>query len=1246
MSLNQVHVNNTAISATGRFALYIEGANCAFTTIQVMTEDGVIPRMAITVPATPSMREMSRRVRVHLLFREYVKDEWVVLFEGEILTRGFQKTPTGRDLTFMVYHVTQHLGEYTISALDPGVAIANAMSGAELSNPGLGALRGNILSLFHPNAIASELKEAGFKVSPDALTFAHFVKGAFLRYRKVLDASRIKNSYPYRATIFHRLFDRIQTPDPALIDWDKFYTILMGEIFTQNAIQEGGRISFYELIRMVAQHFLHQVTVIPNAESYTKQVQIKPQTVFNVVPRCNIIYSSMTNQYAFQENFAEKPTRIEGKFYPIGTTPGQDAGPIARYLTVYGPSELQWRWLQIGEALLKGRTTQGAKADQKDDGSLTMIGPKDGIPFLTREEDQRGIVPLYYDIPRTLNAAIMALVQKPPVEGEDSPIASTPPDEAPTKAFLALKSDEEDDRIVKYRAFLCMALGSGRGIDPGRFKGGVGKDYYKLGQKLLLMSIPENLRKFNDIPKIVPQRITYAAYKVYPSYNEGKSRKIANRQALLSTGANYFIGKDGTIIQVLPRHMHLFAEPRALPYGITIQGLNYQDAMEINYTMPPYGVSRDDANDSDKFLGVIRGSRTWPTGSSDIPPPPVPDANGYVDAIAFSAADRVSGAAMELDKHFNKIRAKVDDVSTKAVGTTQFFGGVKIIEKRTDGTNFYFKFDRPVIKVGADTVLRVMSPSSLERDASTFRPWVVMGENSPTPAVGRKPQAIAKSRLQKINDPIQSKDQLALGNDLNCVIGFEYQESGLTDEQVKAAGFLTAAIKELSAKKAGTSKSKTPSAAQRELQIQDANVRAAIEYFGQNEGQFIDIRRWLPNIKSETSKWQDKFYGDFSTWDDELRRGEFKPLAPESIDGTEPPDSSVPHEVSTLDQRKAATASANLSDEVAKVNDVIEEKRMDKFIDFYAAAIINFQFYYQRFANQMFDAPLVFNPYLITGYPCLLLDDSDAKYHLLAYVHAVTHVITPDSAQTMVTYTHVRNARHEKIVPYRKVQKQYFPVMLSNQTKYDVSDPESRKGYYAELDKLGLSVNAFLPVEMLGIGKKSGERPAPPFIYHGGFGLGTKKEFNFSTYARFVGYVNDDNSLPQTYLDNFVFSDDKELSFSTDGQDDGVEGDDASGALAQEQDIDTVQALRKVYRRIQKVGQNNIKKSQASLVAFDEKTSSKDSKLAPDYIKVYSMPPGVDPSNKDGKTLDWDARIQKKVITHTKQVEQKTAIRG
>lgn len=1289
MSIASVHDPNVAVSMQGRFALYVEGVKCAFSQAQIMIEDGMIPRVALSVPATPTMRDLARRVRVHILHKEVVHDEWVVLFEGEILTRGFQKSPASRDLTFMVYHVTGLFDQYAITALDPVAATTAAMQAADIAQPSIGTANGNILNLFTPEAIVSEIKAVNksSKITKTNITFSDFVKGSFLRYRKLIDASRVAGSYPNVAINAHRLIERIKCPSPELIDWDDFYTQLMGETLAGTAQIIGGRVTFYELMRTMAQFFLHQITINPHAESYVKQVQVKPNTHFNAIPRCNVVYSSMTNAYQFDENYAERPTRIQGQFYPPGAPASDKSAQLSRYFTVYGPTELQWRWVSIIQELEKKGGEQAAqvKIDPKT-GALTAKRPKDGIPFITREEESKGIISGYYDIPRTLNTAIMHMVTSVTLNGGgESPVDTVAEADIPARAYETIKSDDEQDRIIKYWAFLCMALGDGNGIDPKRFKTGFEGDYYKKGDRLIHLGLGntgDSSNKFASLPVAVPTKITYLGLKMMADFSGDGSKRgkqVTNHKQIRSTGVNFFIAEDGTIVQVLPRQQHLFSEPLALPYGIKIQGLDINDAMAINNRIPQFGISQEEHakppyiwNSAIKMT-LTENSQTrryweqpWPGGLQK--KVPTANANGLVDAVCIPAAwaqDAMEGAEFDqigLHESEAMIYAWPDETSQQYPVRRV----VKIIDKfqgtldvgGTPTQVLYLKFSEPCVKQNALFTIQVLSKPDFTRDAHPFRPWVVIADGPAGPAVISK-QSLENAAASSTG-AITNKSQLVLGNHQNVVIGFDTNGGKkLSDAQVKAAGFLTAVIKELSSKAVGTSKAPKSSVSQRQQEIGDDDVKQANAYFPKNEGNFFKLDSWMGGIKAEAAKWQDKLFKDFTTWDKKLQEGKVDPLADVVTQSGEVDEAAPVHDISSAPNAGVEAEMAELADSLHGSKVEIQPEQLNHFIDYYAAAIINFQFYYQRFAGQSFSAETVFNPFMLVGYPALLLDDSEARYHLVAYVHAVNHVITPNSAYSQPTYTHVRNARTEKAIPYRNVQEQYFNVQLADQKNYKTDTEEGRAAYHAKLKKMNLMVETSMPIEMMNIGR-SGKNPAVvPFVYHGGFGLGydakTKKNRqDYSSYASYCGYINTDLSWldSKAMLDNFVFSDDRWLNFDDKQSDD----------LAEEGDIDTVKALNRVYRPIQKVGQNNLKRRQASLVAFrdvkpEEALDDKFLKLvdphaeeAPDFIKVYA---GALPTYnadgtlaKEGKPFAFDPSVQQKVRKHTELVNNRQAVVG
>lgn len=1297
MPVTNIPTPVVAIPFDGRNAVYIEGVYCAFSQVQLVTEDGTVPRLQLTIPATEEMVTLPRRARVHVMHREIIKDEWVCLMEAEVVRRGWQKNDSNRDLYFEAAHVVIHLDSYSIQSLDPAQATMAAMRGTDLTTPTMGAALGNIMELLHPDAVLAELALLGITIKQSEMTFAHWTIAAYQRYTKLIEASRVRNSYSHRATQFHRLFDRVVTPDPALMKWDEFYTTLMSMVFTQSAQGFGGEISFFQLIQTVAQHFLYNVSVVPNAEHYKHQIQVRPQTFFNAIPRCNVVYPSLSENIDFMENLETKPTRMMAQFLPLGTSPSQDLTALARYITVYGPNELQWRWKNINKALTAGGTSQAGVANvDATTKALTVTAPKDGIPFLTREEDQRGIRSESYAIPPTLNAAIMALVQKGPAVEEDSPLPTPEGDDAiGSQAFTMLRADDEGSRITKYWSFLCMALGDGNGIDPKKFAG----PYKKLGQGLV---VAPTKGRFVGQPLMRPRRITIMGLKIPVRYGEGKNYKpVLNVEPLQAAGVNYYIDRKGTIIQVLPRRYHLFSEPVALPLGVVVQGVSNEEARLINLQMPPKNLSFKASAALAKANFTAFMQAPWPaalTAAGKGQP-----VGGIINQVFFDSAWVAANVPEGMhfimeDAKFDKI-APGDEVTIASYspsgGPTRQETGIKVVEKLKVGTVYWIRLSRAVIKRGDQVAFKIVNTLAPDTGATTAKPWLVMGQ---APAAGAP--TLPTSTLNRIDDPIREESKVTGGNHFNLVIGLELEDkaSQPTKEQIVAAGFLTAVVRELSGDKAGTAKQKLNSESARGVRIPLSAVRQAKDYFSTSGYPYAELGGAVVQIRSEAAIIGNRLYADFNRFDEGLRKGGFSPLADKIEVPSEVADSTLQADINagSVVQRTSAIAnSASAGKDAVTVSRIdLDTQSMAYFIDKYAAALVNFQFYNVRFGPQAFAMKMVFNPYMIVGYPSLILDDSDARYHLLAHVHATTHILTPTDAYTQATMTHVRNARHEKLMPYREAQDQYFFFHLTDAHKYRLDTPSGLTKYQKLLKSQNppLYAKSFVPWEFLDVESKL----PPPFIFHGGFGLNAKNERDFSWYARLLGFVQDNGAPNPNFEDgDFIFAENPIINFAEDADFDLATG--ASSAAAVKLNIDTRTALTRVYRRIQRVGQNDPSRSQASLVAFDLDGEEPETQPAvfspaetlaklsaataavnkglkaalnpgtpftpgqkveheipspdtpPERIKVYTIPPTFDAKGVQtdkGKLMPFDTAIQARVLAHTAKCRNREAVIG
>jgi hypothetical protein len=1274
-------------------ALYVEGVRCPFTEVQLVTEDGMIPRIVFTIPPSPTMRDLPRRARLHFIVRELVKDEWIVMFEGEVMSRGFRKTPQSRDLTFMGYHVAGHLDQYAISALDPTAKTQATMQAApEFRTASLASVNGTMLALFNPTVIAALVG-----TDPDKLTYPDFIQGARQRYEQVVEKSRIAEAYPHEAVKFHRIFDRMKgaLPDKDLFDWDEFYSKLMIQVFNFGTQTVGGRVTFFEFLRHMSQFFLHQVSVLPNAEHWTKQIQVRPNTFFHPIPRCNIIYSSLSEEYAYEENYETKPTRLEAHFLPLGTAPGQNMSAVARFTTVYAPNELQESWKRITDALDEGGTTVDATMDEDKDGKPIVNAPKDGIKFLTREEEQRGIIGAYYDIPQTLQHAIMSLVEHPAGAQESSPMRQVDPAKASEHGQKVLKGTAEVDRIEKYRAFLCMALGDGGGIKPGRFGAKQPFEDYRRPGQLLHILTGSNDSRFGKVPKIVPRRLTVVPLNLTPHYVDNTQKAgfkhPDNKSPFIASGVNYFVDANGNLLQVLPRRAHLFAQPSAVPFGMVVSGVAEDELAEINTGMLSLNQKRTEATDTPFFVGTVTrtpftendlGNKVqyWPPEltAAGIPNPDAgfgqPLGEFYFDERVGVGDPTLKGTAVFGAADFAKIEKNRSEFTISSyTGAFNYIGQrdqkATIVDARAiavagNKAVYWIKLNRAIVAPLAKHRVLIQNKSHEGKQVAPNKPWVLIppskrGEAKAGPKV---PVSVTSLKSITAKSSISNPDQTSGGNHFNFAVGVETRDGRITPKAEATLAWLSAVVMELTAEHVGTLKAPVPNQAQRQPKLGAGALFEIADYYHAASGYRRLAAGTMDRVRAKAQQLASQLYKDFNVFDKELTDGQLQSLTDITLTENTGPGTftQIPGDISNQTDTgagadAAASSAAGASSAFTEgVQVTLDKKMLDNFVDHYIAAIVNYEYYNLRYAAQGFSAQTVFNPYAVVGYPCLLLDNSDAKYHLVGFLHSTAHIFHGDGqAYTSMTYSHVRNARWEKLLPYSKGVDQYF---LFRDVKPWRDGEAYRNEYHARLKALNPPAfigaddpRSFIPWELMDYRSKA----TPPFMYSGGFGFDKDMKRDFKALAAYVGYV--DGASVATDLEaanQFVYADDPLVNFADDA---AGEGEGLSGTAATNEDIDAIRALELIYRKVQKIDQLDPEKSQASLVAFVHgETRHYDD--PPINIDVYQATPEIGKDGfpvrkiKDDGTVDgaiaWQTDIQNRVYAHLDLVRQRTAIRG
>jgi hypothetical protein len=1305
--------HNFAFDMTHKVGLYVEGIRIAFTSAQMLVEDGVLPKLSFNVPATPEMRGINQRARVHLVVQEPVKNHNIIMFEGEIQARGFAKTAESREINFVAAHVLSHFDAYEITALDQISYLDALMAGDKDQTTVVGTATGNLLEYFTPQRLVAllqkqrarelvpELRSQANQVTEKNLSISQFIIGAFLLYDQIFSNSRLKETYTYDAVNFHQLISRVRGPSVNLLRWSEFYTELMTAFLTTGLQQIGGRMTFFDLIRSVCQNFLYQVTVIPNAESFTKQLQVKPLTHFNAIPKCNVIFPAMSTDYQFQEDLKHKPTRLRTVFLPP-TVPNADPNTIRAVranFTVFAPAELQYRWQEIVEKANPIASAKAAKEQEKKKKEKEKEPPKtllndpsaasaaadepliqaaDNLPFLTLEEDRRGIVAAEYTLPPLLAKTLLTNILQD--TGTTPTLAATIAPGIPTAegSYAALRTSSEPARLTRYFAFLCMALGDGGGLDRKRFLGPsqlTDADVvpFPATKSRHVVRAAQTNAEANTLPQtvVVMPIATAVTRATHPNRLPDEARLC---------GANYVIGTDGTIFETGQRKLRLFQESTALPFGIRLAGVPDDQVAAFNAQIPPRGTSFNNWLGYREVVmqGILAESPTLGqrtntfTLSSSF--------RGFKGASLRNAGDPIVLQLQNLTEHPADL--VLEQPPPGALLTSNLVSFTHTPEAYT------FTLAQAIVPSGVPVTATVRFRN--QERFSTAKPFFLLS-SAASGKVTAVTAAVLADRIQKarsnpfdVSGSSLTPRETVGGPVGKLVVAVCTRTPTLTPQQIRSVAYIAAALRELNVSelKNGTRSYKG---------VTEPIVRLVQDLY-QDRSPFsgpplsASLRQALT---SQANAYRETLYKAFQTWEKTLENAAVDTTGVlQNVDPTEAvndpplneatdPGAGSPEGFSAPEPVANLPASRNLR----RPDEIYKKGALNQYIENYIAAYLNAQFQLARIGPQTFSGTCAFNPYAMVGYPCLIMDTAKVGYDLVGYLHAATYTFTPESASCTFTYTHLRQANvkpgvsrqhpslREPIIPFKKpVTNQLIYLMPENVSQFrnDIAKLEAylRKFYP------GLVVpSSHLPIQLLGIKRLTGSQESkfspPPFMYNGSWGLRDYKsrvDFSapdpmleesrdYSMYAVTVGYNEAKNNMAAVLSNpaadqNFIFAD----------------------TLI---DMDNVReytlnkAYDYVYRGVQRVGQNNVTEAQSSVVDWEQdsnihsepkrpaldgkaRTTPTDDvheaaklRAMPERLKVWARSPVKDATGaikQEGRKLEMDARIQSAVLAHNDRV--------
>jgi hypothetical protein len=348
-----------------------------------------------------SWRNIRPNTKIHVLYKDVnwgEKPRFACVFEGEIISPGFQRGPESRNFQFTAMHIADALETQEIAVLDPAGYIEEELSG-NLEAQGIQKEKSLFTAVenFSPERIAQT-----YGINPNRLDIYNYAIYGLQTFINNLAESPVRNAYHTLALRTHDIVHRIYDPqfekgkNPAAserkstIDWKEFYHLIMHYTFQNLLPRMGGRISFMQILRSVAQYSLHEVFVLPCPTNERNTIITKPFNVFSPIPTCNVVFPIMGPEYNFSELWKAKPTRlIQVANPPNGLTVDS---VLRRYYRNIAPGSLN-------EAFQRYQTIPKDAPERKE------------FELITEEEKQRGIIASYNDVPSFVTAALDVISQ-------------------------------------------------------------------------------------------------------------------------------------------------------------------------------------------------------------------------------------------------------------------------------------------------------------------------------------------------------------------------------------------------------------------------------------------------------------------------------------------------------------------------------------------------------------------------------------------------------------------------------------------------------------------------------------------------------------------------------------------------------------------------------------------------------------------------------------------------------------------
>jgi hypothetical protein len=308
--------------------VYLEGVHIPVQSVNIMTRGNIYSTCEITLPPHREMLNIPPRTYVQVFFRDFFentgdfKQDFRLLWDGEVRGRAFAKTPDGRHFSLSCVDLTNYWSSI------PGFLRPGALQGFDQVLGALmyGGTDANTESHFRSGGdtfdsqvsaiLESDPEEGVGKAIQDflerALSLNVFFRIQNLR-RKIVPLS--VTTRPDPDTEIDEVVvpqGRIKVvPDPESLSL--FRANKINDIFTYALKAIDSSVDFRVIVNRFMEFFFYHGWTLPapaKVDNTLVQMVFKPSTFFSAPPACNVLWPDDYYQIDQKQDFLSEPTRL------------------------------------------------------------------------------------------------------------------------------------------------------------------------------------------------------------------------------------------------------------------------------------------------------------------------------------------------------------------------------------------------------------------------------------------------------------------------------------------------------------------------------------------------------------------------------------------------------------------------------------------------------------------------------------------------------------------------------------------------------------------------------------------------------------------------------------------------------------------------------------------------------------------------------------------------------------------------